>query len=885
MGGVSCLERIYNMIKKYRGDTWGVMKPFYFADKKMGINSALEMLSERSHYYESSRNIKNTAKLINFFSAKNYPLSENGTLEFSKVYQTESEKTVYFSPNYRIKKERINNINVPDIRLRWKAGDIAVIDESQEVATLEVTIESHDKEGYKTLQHDLSCDFVYSVIAEDTETAISEVSIPFDQLIDFENGTYQASMTIYGTENLGLIVTAMTKKECSANIKITAEAKMLLPNVQYSVDLNTYYAPELHKKLVNKGLVAESIVNNAKFRKIKAEPINRREPIKVPLTTISRVSSINPASTLDTGGRGLRRDGNGVHRIYDSRLVSTPLLVSRPVFIPTVVTTQPVTTVEPAITAEPVAVVQPVMIVKPIVMFPSLISTPQIAVSGLSAINSIDYGSFLKASALSEEGLDQKDITEAFKSSNYLVAGKKALQLIHYKDLSGRKMSVVKKLSASKKIKAFYSTQNYGQIYEDIPDHIMDSILGVDQDPTVLLAYNLTVGNELKVLYQSPQQQNLFYFTPETFKLGRADSPPYEPLMKIGFKELLLESEGESANIDYRVEVSFTALPDIEQGLYEAARTDPLLSEIAGGGIVLAPLNTGSATLNLDAFIADYNAEITAQDVSTDAGIMVSFEIGSENMDKLYAELLPKTAPGIHGYVRSNLSSGGSVDVALNVSLHDTVGAIFSQQFYRNETDAAGTYRVLLTNEIESEVSVKSARPWIISSDGSGVTGTIQSGSFDVPSGSSQDMIVQVTPSDALVSAIEIDTEHSVVSDDEVLWNLLTINNGLSFYAYEIEVTAADASLFGTAPSESVGPLTALKIEFKEGADALISAETSTTRAILYKSILADLQDKPLTEIYNYRIINMHGEEEGARGNWIEAQGTLHAYPVTPVSS
>jgi len=850
------------------------MKGFYFSDKSMGISSALEMLSERSNSHSPGKRIKKPTKLLDYASAKNYPISENGTLEFKKVYKTESEETTYYSPAYTIKKERVNGIDVPDIRFRWKAGDIANIDESQHVATLEVTLESHERDGYVTLHHNLTCDLLYHVTAEDTQLAISEIRIPFDQLIDHGDGTYQASMMIYGTANLGLIVAAMTKKACSAKIEIVAAAQMQLPNVQYGVDLNTLYAPELHKQLVNKGVIAETVVNSVKFRNIKADTLTSREPIKVPLTTISRVSAMDPITTLETPSRTPYRDGSGdAHSIYDTGVVSAPLMISRPVYVPTAV-----------ITAQPAVTVQPVMIAQPVMMFPSLISMPQIAATGLSAVSPINYGNLLKSVALSEEGFDEKGLTEAFKYSNYSIAGKKALQLIHYKDLSGRKMSVVKYLSASRQLKAFYPSQNYGQIYEDIPDHIMDSILGVDQDPTVLQAYNLLVGRDTKVIYQSPQQKNLFYFTPENFKLGRADTPPYEPLMKIGFKELLLEDEGESASVDYRVEVSFTALPDIEQNFYEAARTDNRLSEIAGGDIVLAPLNSGSATVNLDSFIAEYDAEITAQDVSTDAGVMISFEFGSENMDKLYAELLPKTAPGINGYVRSNLSSGSSVDVALNISLHNTVGAIFSQQLYRDDTDAAGTYRVLLTNEIESEVSVKSSKPWIMASDGGKVSGTIQSGSFDVKSGSSQDVIVRVTPADASVGTIEIDTEHSVIPDDEVLWNLLTVNNGLSFYTYEIEVNAADESLFGTSPSDIAGPLTALKIEFKEGADAIISAESSTTTAVLYKSILADLQNKPLTEIYHYRIINMHGEEEGARGNWIEAQGTLHAYPVTPVS-
>ena len=50
----------------------------------------------------------------------------------------------------------------------------------------------------------------------------------------------------------------------------------------------------------------------------------------------------------------------------------------------------------------------------------------------------------------------------------------------------------------------------------------------------------------------------------------------------------------------------------------------------------------------------------------------------------------------------------------------------------------------------------------------------------------------------------------------------------------------------------------------------------------LYKSLLADLQDKPMTETYRYRVINVHGNEECARSNWITSTGNLRISPVFP---
>lgn len=851
------------------------MREFFFSDKEMGMCSAMEMLSGRSN----ARALGVTAgmaKLLAHAYAKDYPKSENGKLEFGKVYKTDNENINYYSPNYRVAQENINGIKVPEIRFRWKAGDVADIEETQEVATLEVTIESQSRSGYESLEHELSFAFVYSAIAEDTGEAVNEVSIPFDQFIDQGNGRYLVSMTILGTRNLGLIVSAMTKKECSAKIEITAAAEMVLPDIQYSVDLSTYYSPELHKRLVDDGIVAESIVNRAKIQKIEAQPIKMREPVKVPIDSISRLSIPDPVITIDSGVR--RRPYRVAYRASSTGTAS-PAVVGRPVVNQPVLITQPVV-IEPLVT-EPITMLQPISVGQPSLIWSGMM-IPKINVTTLSAVSPVHYGTLLKSMALSEEGLDEKEIAKAFKESRHSVSGRKALQMIYFKGADGKKMAVVKKISASKELQAYYPNQNYGQIYEEIPDHILDSIFGVADDPTVLQAYQLSVGSKQKVIYQSPQQSNLFYFTPETFKLGRADSPPYEPLMKIGFKELMLEDEDESANLDYRVEVSFTALPDIDPALYTAARADSHLRDIAGGEIVLAPLNTGSATVNIDSLINEYGAEVTAEDISTDAGVMLSFEIGSEHMQKLYATLLPQRASGITGYVRSNLSGGTPKDVKLDISLRDTVGALFSQQYYRNSADAEGLYRVLLTNEIEGEVSVKSSKPWITSTDGSAVSASIQSGAFDAAPGQSKELMVAVEPADASVGAIEVETEHSVVSDEEVLWNLITISNGLSFYSYPVDVEVADTDLFGISPSESVGPLTSLKIEFKEGADVLVSAETPTAQAVLYKSILADLQNKPLTEIYNYRITNMHGEEEGARGNWTQSQGTVYAYPVIP---
>ena len=208
-------------------------------------------------------------------------------------------------------------------------------------------------------------------------------------------------------------------------------------------------------------------------------------------------------------------------------------------------------------------------------------------------------------------------------------------------------------------------------------------------------------------------QANLFYYTPETFKLGRADNPPYEPLLRIGFTELLLDEENEDeVDLSYRVELTFTALPEVEKEFYAAVQADAGLERAAGRqALCLCPLNPGNVTLDLKGFSEQFHAEISSPTASLTSGVMVTCEMGCSDFDRLFAGLTRDAGVAvIQGKLQAQLEQRGIIDVALLVSLFDTVGPVFSQVFYSKAGDPQGVYWVSLKNEIESKIKVTHCR-------------------------------------------------------------------------------------------------------------------------------------------------------------------------------
>jgi len=802
---------------------------------------------------------------------RRYPLVPDGKLQFKNLYEAHPEPRKgnlrFYLPPYRLKTQRIGRLNLPKIRFRWLATRDGSVQEGEELAELDVELEpmlrGQSNVDARVMKHDLRLDLQYFSVDQQGRPT-HRVRLPFERMVSIGGGDQVATLVVRDLESLARLVRAMTKESCRAVFRLEASAQVYVPRVQYVVGLNTRNSARFHEALWKTDLQAQSVLSSRRLRKHSVKPFAK---------------SNRPVAFSSGGGTGTGPISPVVDRINRPGGFDFPFRPGRirrdtAVFNPNLIGgIADRIDFQPAVTAfklNPAALTA--------LRNPSLAALPH----RVRLPDSTALSVFLKGATVADQDQDKQAIKKDFAASPFRIGRRRALLPVGIKAADGKKVLIRKETTAQQRLPAEYPVENYGQIYGDIPDPIMDRIRGL-QDPTVLIAFNISVGGRNVVVYQDPVQPNLFYYAPETFKLGRADNPPYEPLLRLLFKELLLEGESEDeVDLNYRVEVTFTALPHVERDFYAAARSDGSLQAAAAGEpVVLAPLDGGEASLELTAVTRGLNGEITDTLLSLSSAVMVTFEVASEDFDRFFAGLTVDSGePALRGKISA---PSLSADVDLSLSLYDVTGPVFSQHWSRSPEDPQGLYRVWLKNETESEVRVHGSRAWI-QSDGPPASGTVvgEDARFTLSSGATREVRVNVSPADAVVRDIEIETRNSFHLNLEALWPLITVSQGLSSYAYEIEVIAEYPELFGQSPGGDVPPLTALKVEFQEGAEVRLTEAQHQTTATLYKSVLADLQNQPLTETYSYRVTNVHGNQEWARGNWIRSQGTLRIGPVSP---
>ena len=838
----------------------------YFVTKSLDLLPARSILMNRLNYSTFADEIKPKIQGIRIEKqAERYPKSDNAKLEFNRFYKPDdmaNNNTInFYSPYYRIKESHSDGVILPSIKFFWKGGSVVSEDEELEVAILQVNIEQcmsrKVKKETRIIEHNVSIDFSFYTLDEQGIPQ-NHVVIPFDQIAEQPNKGYIASMSIKGMKNLSLIVTAMNKKECTSKIRLHATADMYVPKVQSLVDLNSFNNFSFHKAMLDKGIIADSIMNNSKTLNVRTSPFKKETQT---LKLAANSSSDN--RMIDT----ISRDGRVL--THTSRTPVHPRI----------------TTLQPRFETMSL----PIPTLRPAIMIGNL-ETNRAIIGNFSVLRerlpsvSKHNSALMNATTIKRE-LSKSVIKNKLKESTLEVNGRKAISMTILKQHNLKKIYTIQELSATAQFASFFSILNFGQVFSDIPDHIMDSIREI-KDPTVLIKYNVFVNRVPKTVYQDPIQTNLFYYMPEVFKLGRADNPPFEPLIRLDFKELLLEKETEDeVDLSYRVEITFTALPYIERKFYAAVQSDPKLKQAAGDNEVsLSPLTPPLLTLDLNQFAQKYNADILQQITSLTSGVTVTCELGASDFDSLFAALInDRGVPSIQGKLLAEMSNQNIVDIGMSISLFNTVGSFFSQSFYNKPEDPEGVYRVLLKNEIESFVSVKNSHVWL-TSDNSNAKGSINpiDTRFNVAPGESKEIKIVINPKDAIIHDIEIETKCVVELNIDAIWKQITINHGFSSYAFEISITAEEPELFGTSPGEGIPNLTALKVEFENGPEITLTKEEQEITATLYKSLLADLQDKPMTETYRYRVINIHGNEECARSNWITSTGNLRISPVYP---
>lgn len=846
--------------------------PSQYIRKDGRLESAADQLLQRQQQLRYGRQLQPRKGLLELIDKGDYrPLSRHGRMGFGWRFLSQpSAKDFYFYlPHYSIRTYKDNNLTLPDIALRWTATNEQVLEENEELARLEVNLvattpKASSRRRLREIPHRLELALHFLSLDNDGNP-LHEHKLPFDNLVDIGDNNFFASLVITDLKQLASIYLALANQEqANAQLQLNGYADMVVSQSLNMLDLETLNHPQFQQQLWQRGLKAETLFDSQSLQKSIKKPFSRdRKRLKL---------------------KQARRNAH-----------SSSSLERQPILNP-----------NDNLRLQPIVIPDRLLLEKPWLIEKQLLEQNQLQLllrkdkslfteihkNKLHDKKTIDR--IIQEKTLDTSGMDKETISNRLKQSPVKIDNRRAITLNQIDAANKSKQLIsTRELCAKKRLGIHYPELNYGQLYSSIPAAVRNDINGLE-NPNLLIAFNVRVGSKLEVIYQDPWQKNLFYYLPQSFKLGRADTPPYEPLLRIGFNELALEPEQQdddsgtddsgmsSVDIDYRAEITYTLKPHIDSDFFYAIQHDSVIQQAAQGqAVVLAPLNPGTPKVDIQDSLQGTITDIIA---SVSEGITVTSEYAAADFGAFFASLVNDAGlPAINGLVTLPELANGQLDIPLSLSLYDTSGPLVNQYWQAiSESDTAGQYRVTITNPLESQLTLTQLQAQLLS-ENNATANLNASPALVLQPGNKASIDITVSPADSKVNDLVIDSEYQVQLDIDRLWDLLTINHGISSYAYNIDVIAEYPSLFGTsADPQNLPPLTAIKVEFKEGPSITLDADQPQASALLYKSLLADLQDQPLTEQYHYRITNMHGDEEWARGNWAISNGSLRVAPVYP---
>jgi hypothetical protein len=412
----------------------------------------------------------------------------------------------------------------------------------------------------------------------------------------------------------------------------------------------------------------------------------------------------------------------------------------------------------------------------------------------------------------------------------------------------------------------------------------------------ILIPNTVIVDGAVTTFYEDSAYPGRYYFAPQELRLSRADAPPYLPRLVFAFDLQHPADAAADAGVDasaaagtaaggdameYDVRVAFVATPWISPLTLAEIRQQVPATTDPPEFLPLAPVSANlSLQLPVDAGGAVAPAPQPDATVNFEQGVTDEFRLTPEQFKAFVASL---TATGVDGTVSTTLVGSTMKEVRLTLSFARTAGHLFSRQL--TPTGTAGEYRVTLTNDVESAVTLHAAHVVLVSP---GVVALPDD--FDTTSvapGASFDLTYHVQPADALVVDIEPDVDATVDVDPAKLLPRLMVAEGYRNDTFTVPVSAAP-TYFAT-PGPNGAMLAGLVVDFDSGVEIAFDATHVEAQAELHMPWLPYLLDAPEAKQYRYRVTNVWAAEPAPRadppGDWIDGAGeaALAVVPNQPV--
>jgi hypothetical protein len=400
-----------------------------------------------------------------------------------------------------------------------------------------------------------------------------------------------------------------------------------------------------------------------------------------------------------------------------------------------------------------------------------------------------------------------------------------------------------------------------------------------------------------QVIFQDATQRHVFYFLPDEFRITRDDvrSPTYKPSMQIAFFSLTSE-EGEASGAqegvtEYGVQYTFRAVPHLAVGREADAlryiRDHALVPD--GKPAALLPLSPEWSMLTLNVPKEGGGTQSQERPDATvyfDKYIMDSITLSSSE----FAEVFHSMRVGgetMSGGVKYRLP-GSTVEQVVPFSGHlsKLAGPVLDAELVGSLASANGTYRIKLTNGIESKVTLQQAAVYLLDDPavGNWVLSPLVTDVFPLELAPGESSMLDVRPAITLAQAFGIRLLLTAVTVDlniEELWRSVLDTPGWDDITQDVDVSV-DASFFS-------GPnaLDGVAVTLFNGDEATIglSAEVLGGAVKLIRPFLPYLLRQDTGDDYFYRVESLR--KSGPEGNLTkvaELNWTSHEGPILTVT-
>lgn len=404
------------------------------------------------------------------------------------------------------------------------------------------------------------------------------------------------------------------------------------------------------------------------------------------------------------------------------------------------------------------------------------------------------------------------------------------------------------------------------ELYADMLDAPEDAPGGI-----VLLRREIRAGAQTAIFYQDGLTPRQVYYEPQEFRLVRADSAPYAPLLLFHLNEEASEDE-DAAAPGYSVTMTYRAEPYIDPALLSAARAE------FGADSVIAPIVPAASALTIRLPSTDGSTaqEITREDVEIDFADGLNDMITFDEAEYRTLTTAFQTAAGIglSGQVDVTFPDGRSGQVPVRIGLRDMIGKVFNGRLATEEAGPALAY----TNRIESPVRIN-AFPVAHLPDGARAVPETAPPATALAPAETITVAYRTEPAGSALFDVPPLLDVSTEPDFMAILAQTTVVQGYADDTFDITV-AIDPIFFDFVP-EGAEPLTAVEVSFRTREEAVVLTPAAPSQTItLPMPHILFLTNAAEAQHYSYSVQDMHASGPGAATAYRAGSGNLDIQPA-----